>query len=71
LRVETDLRPESVSKKIRDGEVQKVPYLLVVGDREVGERSVNVRKRGSKETLSLALEDAVPELLAKCTPPRS
>ena len=71
LRAETDLRPESVSKKIRDGEVQKTPFLLVVGDREVGERSVNVRTRGNKDTASLALQDAVAELCAKCAPPRS
>ncbi len=35
VRTEVDLRTESVSKKIRDGEVGKVPYMLVVGDREV------------------------------------
>ena len=71
LRVETDLRTESVSKKIRDGEVQKVPYLLVVGDREIDEHSVTVRARGTKETVSLALEDAVEELLAKAASPLS
>ena len=71
LRVETDLRTESVSKKIRDGEVQKVPYLLVVGDRELAEHSVTVRTRGSKDTASLALEDAVEELVAKAAPPQA
>jgi threonyl-tRNA synthetase len=47
LRAEVDLRTESVSKKIRDGEVQKVPFLLVVGDREVEQRTATVRTRGS------------------------
>ena len=62
LRVETDLRTESVSKKIRDGEVQKVPYLLVVGDRELAEHSVTVRTRGSKDTASPAPRGAVERL---------
>ncbi len=37
---------ETVSKKIRDGEIQKIPYLLVVGDKEMKTKSVRVRKRG-------------------------
>ncbi len=37
---------ETVSKKIRDGEIQKIPYLLVVGDKEIKSKSVSVRKRG-------------------------
>ncbi len=37
---------ETVSKKIREGEVQKIPYLLVVGDKEVKSKSVRVRERG-------------------------
>jgi threonyl-tRNA synthetase len=69
LRVEVDLRTESVSKKIRDGEVTKVPFMLVVGDREVEERSVTVRTRGSKETRSSALTDAVGGMAESCRPP--
>ncbi len=71
LRVETDFRPESVSKKIRDGEMQKVPFLLVVGDREVAERSVTMRARGNKETTPLALDDAVRELALKTGAPQA
>jgi threonyl-tRNA synthetase len=37
---------ETVSKKIREGEIQKIPYLLVVGDKEMKTKSVRVRKRG-------------------------
>jgi threonyl-tRNA synthetase len=69
LRVEVDQRTESVSKKIRDGEVTKVPYMLVVGDREVEQRTVTVRTRGSKDTESLALADAVASLADCCRPP--
>ncbi|MFH1834186.1 MAG: threonine--tRNA ligase [bacterium] len=59
LRVEVDLRAESVSKKIRDGEVQKVPFMLVVGDREVEACSVTLRTRGSRDTQPLAVAEAV------------
>jgi threonyl-tRNA synthetase len=65
LRVEVDLRPESVSKKIRDGEIQKVPFLLVVGDREAEHQSVTIRTRGSKETVSMGLPEAAADLQGK------
>ena len=58
LRAEADLRPESVGRKIRDGEVSKVPFMLVVGDREVEQGTVTVRTRGSKDTQTLSLADA-------------
>jgi threonyl-tRNA synthetase len=69
LRAETDLRSESVSKKIRDGEVLKVPFMLVVGDREVEQTAVNLRTHGSKETQSLPLEETVALLVDVCRPP--
>ncbi|MGO8684595.1 MAG: threonine--tRNA ligase [Thermoleophilia bacterium] len=46
LRAELDDRSESISKRIRDGQLQKVPYLLVVGEREAEARAVSVRERG-------------------------
>jgi threonyl-tRNA synthetase len=46
FRVEVDDRNERVGYKIRDGELEKVPYLLVVGDKETEARAVSVRKRG-------------------------
>ncbi|MBZ9572199.1 threonine--tRNA ligase [Patescibacteria group bacterium] len=45
LRVELKDTAKTVSKKIRDGEVQKIPYMLVVGDKEMKTKSVRVRKR--------------------------
>jgi threonyl-tRNA synthetase len=44
LRVEVDERSESVAKKVRDAELRKVPYMLVVGDREQDEGQVSVRR---------------------------
>ena len=46
LRAEADLRGESVGRRIRDGELAKVPYLLLVGDRETEAGTVAVRRRG-------------------------
>jgi len=48
FRVEADEALMSMQKKIRENARQKVPYLLIVGDREVEEGTVNVRKRGEK-----------------------
>lgn len=65
LRAEGDLRPERMQARIRDAEVQKVPYILVVGERERAEGTVSVRRRhrGNLGTMPLAtfLEGALRE----------
>ncbi len=48
VRVKIDDRSETTSAKIRDAELQKIPYILVVGDKEVKAKKVNVRVRGEK-----------------------
>jgi threonyl-tRNA synthetase len=45
LRCEVDLRSEKVNAKIRDAQVAKIPYMLVVGDREAADGTVSVRHR--------------------------
>jgi threonyl-tRNA synthetase len=45
LRCEVDARNEKVNAKIRDAQMQKIPYMLVVGDREVGDKTVSIRLR--------------------------
>jgi threonyl-tRNA synthetase len=59
LRVEVDDSHNSMQKKIRDNSRQKIPYLLIVGDREAEEGSVNVRRRGGKQQQEMALVDFV------------
>jgi threonyl-tRNA synthetase len=59
LRVEVDDSQNSMQKKIRDNSRQKIPYLLIVGDREAEEGSVNVRRRGGKQQQEMALVDFV------------
>ena len=62
LRAETDTRNEKISYKVREHSVEKVPVLLAVGQREVDERNVAIRRLGSKKQRVLSLEDAVGEL---------
>ena len=64
FRVDADLRNEKIGFKIREHTIQKVPYLLVVGDKEVESETVSVRARSGEELGSLNLQD-LAELLAK------
>ena len=53
FRVETDLRNEKIGKKIREAQMEKVPYMLVVGDKEAEDGTVAVRARsGAQSTMS-------------------
>jgi threonyl-tRNA synthetase len=56
FRVETDLRNEKVGFKIREHTLQRVPYLLVAGDREAGSNSLAVRTRSGKDLGAMPLE---------------
>ena len=59
IRVETDLRNEKIGYKIRAAEMQKIPYMLVVGRREVDSGSVSVRRHGSGDSGSATLEEFI------------
>ena len=65
LRVECDERSESIGRRIRDGELHKVPYLLIVGDREVESRTASVRARHGDELGDVGLIDLAQALLAR------
>jgi threonyl-tRNA synthetase len=65
FRVEADLRNEKVGYKIREHALQKVPYLIVVGDREKETGSVSVRSRGGEDLGSMPLADFVARLEAE------
>jgi threonyl-tRNA synthetase len=62
LRAETDLRNEKISYKVREHSVAKVPVLLAVGQREIEERNVAMRRLGSKKQTVLSLDDAIDTL---------
>jgi threonyl-tRNA synthetase len=62
FRADTDLRNEKIGFKIREHTLQRVPYLLVVGDREVESRSVAVRDRAGRDLGILALDAFIDRL---------
>ena len=57
IRVERDFSNESVGKKIRSAVIEKSPFILVLGDKEMNENLISVRKRGSKDTVSCTYEE--------------
>lgn len=63
VRAELADEGETVSRKIREGTTQKIPNLLVVGEREVEERSVTLRRYGVREQVSMSLDDFEAALL--------
>jgi threonyl-tRNA synthetase len=67
LRVEVDDSQNSMQKKIRDNSRQKIPYLLIVGDREAEQGSVNVRRRGEKQREEMDLGDFAEAISGEVT----
>ncbi|MHC0037407.1 threonine--tRNA ligase [Pseudoneobacillus sp. C159] len=65
LRVELDSRDEKIGYKIREAQMQKIPYMLVLGDKEVESKSVNVRKYGEQNSDIIPLADFSGKLAAE------
>ena len=64
FRVEVDERTESIGRKIREAELRKIPYMLVVGDREVEKRTAAVRRHREGDQGALSLDDVREKLSA-------
>ncbi|MEI5993290.1 threonine--tRNA ligase [Candidatus Enterococcus mansonii] len=64
LRIEVDDRNEKMGYKIRASQTQKIPYQIVVGDKEMDEATVNIRRYGSKETDVIDLNIFVESMVA-------
>jgi threonyl-tRNA synthetase len=62
VRVEKDFRNEKLGFKIREAQIQKIPYMLVIGDREVKEETISPRKRTGETLTSMSLEDFVRQI---------
>lgn len=58
---------ETLGKRVRQAELQKIPFILVVGNRELKEKTVNIRERGSGVTTSQPVKDFIATLLEKIT----
>jgi threonyl-tRNA synthetase len=69
LKVETDLRNEKINYKVREHSVAKIPVMLVCGKREAEERTVNIRRLGSRDQTSATLDAALAALVDEAVPP--
>ncbi|QHM19678.1 Threonine--tRNA ligase 1 [Bacillus subtilis] len=65
LRVEVDSRDEKIGYKIREAQMQKIPYMLVVGDQEAENSAVNVRKYGEQNSETISLDEFVKKAVAE------
>ncbi len=62
LRVEIDLRPETLRYKIREAQLQKIPYMVIIGDREAANRTLSPRLRDGTELKDLEVEAFITRL---------
>jgi threonyl-tRNA synthetase len=65
IRVELDTRSEKIGFKIREASMEKVPYVLVVGDKEVQQNAVAVRERGGKDLGAMAVAEFIDKVKKK------
>jgi threonyl-tRNA synthetase len=65
LRVEVDARSERMQAKIRDAQLQKVPYMLVAGDREAEAESAAVRLRSGEDLGAMKLDELIARMRAE------
>ena len=68
LRVETDFRSEKIGFKIREAQMQKIPYMLVLGDKEAENGQLTVRKRSEGDIGSMPLQEFFEMISAERTP---
>ena len=62
IRVEVDEREEKMGYKIREAQLQKIPYMIVVGDKELEEEKVSVRTRESRELVSMSQNEFIEKI---------
>lgn len=63
IRVKVDSRSEKIGYKIRESELERVPYMLILGKKEVEEKVLSIRRRGNKENDVMDLDGFVTKLL--------
>lgn len=59
IRVELDSRDEKLSYRMRESQVQKIPYSLIIGDKEIENNQISYRRYGSDETITIKLEEFI------------
>jgi threonyl-tRNA synthetase len=71
IRAEIDSRNEKIGYKIREAQLEKIPYMLIIGDKEIENKQVAVRKRGAGDIGAQALEEFIDEMINESKIPRS
>nr|CAI78599.1 threonyl-tRNA synthetase [uncultured delta proteobacterium] len=66
IRVEMDIRNEKLGLKVREAQLQKIPYMLIIGDKEVSEKRVTLRCRDDKKQSELNIEDFIGLVKKDC-----
>ena len=69
LRAVADIRNEKINYKVREHSVAKVPVIIVCGGREAENRTVNIRRLGSRDQTALSLDEAIASFVEEATPP--
>ena len=59
LRVEKDFRAEKIGKKIREAQLKKLPYMIVIGEKEETEKKISVRSRDGKDLGMMSIEEFI------------
>ena len=67
IRIEKDLRNEKLNYKIREAQLAKIPYMLVIGDREAESGTVTVRERSGKNLPPMSVQDFAAKIKDECT----
>ncbi|WP_243313934.1 threonine--tRNA ligase [Fundidesulfovibrio agrisoli] len=69
IRAEADLRNEKLGYKVREAQMEKIPYMLVIGDQELEARGVNVRLRSGENLGLMGVDDVASKILEDCQAP--
>ena len=69
LRCKIDNRNEKINYKVREHSLSKIPLIAVVGEKEIKDRSINLRRLGQKESKTISLNDAIRDLSIEAKPP--
>jgi threonyl-tRNA synthetase len=71
IRAEVDARSERMQAKIRDAQLQKTPYMLIAGDRDIAANAVSVRTRGNEDLGAIGVDELIAKLMAEAAVPTS
>tara|TARA_B100000949_G_C14220729_1_gene424487 strand:- start:818 stop:1177 length:360 start_codon:yes stop_codon:yes gene_type:complete len=69
IRVESDLRNERMNSKIRNGQLNKIPYMIILGDKEVESDTISIRSRDGKNIPPTTITDFLSKIEVECVRP--